>query len=129
MRNFYIEKKSFRPKPIYFRHSRYQENYYWETDSSECPFSFCVNFETKEYISRIEKSKDEIGKKLFDDDDDWMIKKKFEDFNEKDMLEFVNQSFDSFHAYYMQKMKEYVDRIFENVGKDIKDTKNDLDMF
>ena len=129
MRNFYIEKKSFRPKPIYFRHSKYHMNYYWETESLECPFSFCVNFETKEYISKLSMTKDDIGKKLFDENDDWNVTKKFEEYNEKEMLEFVNQSFDSFHAYYMQKMKEYVDRIFENVGKSIKDSKNDLDMF
>lgn len=129
MRNFYIEKKSFRPSPIYFRKSKYRENYYWETDSLDCPFSFCVNFETREYISLLSMTKDDIGKKLFDDDDDWNIRKKFEEYNEKEMLEFVNQSFDSFHIYYMQKMKEYVDRIFDNIGKDIRDSDNPLDMF
>ena len=131
MKNFYIHKKNFREEPIYFCVDSHCDSYFWETESLECPFTFCVNFNTKEYISSISKWKDDIGKKIFvsDEDKSWEMRKSFQKFDEREMLNFVSDSFDAFHSYYMTKMKEYVDRIFASVGKDIQDSNNPLDMF
>ena len=131
MKNFYIHKESFRKDPIYFCVDGHFDSYFWETESLDCPFTFCVNFNTKEYVSSISKWKDDVGKKIFvsDEDKSWEMRQSFENFNEKEMLRFVSDSFDSFHSHYMVKMKEYVDKIFENIGADIRDSKSPLDMF
>lgn len=131
MKNFYIHKEKFRKEPIYFSFDSHCDSYFWETESLDCPFTFCVNFNTKEYISSISKWKDDMGEKIFvsDEDKSWEMRKSFQKFDEKEMLNFVSDSFDSFYSYYMTKMKKYVDRIFDNIGKDIEDSKNDLDMF
>lgn len=131
MKNFYIHKKKFREEPIYFSFDSHCDRYFWETESLDCPFMFSVNFNTKEYISSISKWKDEMGKKIFTSDGDksWEMRQSFEEFNEKEMLEFVSSSFESFYLYYMKRMKEYVDKIFESIGKDIEDLSKPLDIF
>lgn len=122
MRNFYIEKKSLKVKPVLFCYDKIDYGYIWTTAIKEYPVAFVLNNVKSEYSSRLHFDyfdKIDFDNYKFIKNLDWKMSKNFNKFDEMEMLTFFNLSFKEFYNFYMQEMKNYVECIFSDIGTHI----------